>query len=657
MDGHLVAVEVGGEAAADERVDADGVALDEDGLEGLDTHAVERGCTVEQDGVLVDDLFEDVPDFCVAALEHALGGFDGVGEAVVLELADDEGLVELECDLLGQAALVELELGADDDDGARGVVDALAEQVLAEAALLALDHVGETLERAVRRADDGAAAAVVVEQGVDGLLEHPLLVADDHVGRVEVHQLLEAVVAVDDAAVEVVEVAGGEVAALEKDEGAEVRRDDGDDIHDEPGGVVVGLADLLYELEALGEVLGLLLRAGCLELVAEGAGLFVEVGAGDEFADGVGAHGGAELVAELIDCFAVLVLGEEGLEDELLAGLEDEGGVAVDDDVVLVVDALFEVGGLHAQQRAEAAGEAFEEPDMDDGGGEVDVTHALAADAGVGDLDAAAVADDALELGAFVLAAGALVVALRPEDTLTEKTTFFRLECPVVNGLGIFNFSAAPFPNDIGRGDGNSHMVEAIGLALKTEDTDGRFANRSFLIGPDGRIVARYDKMHMFDVTVSQTESYHESKGYRPGERAVVADIDRARLGLSICYDIRFPYLYRALAQAGATILTAPSAFSTGTGPSHWEPLLKARAIETGSFVLAPAQTGTHAAQNGKPRKTYGHSMAISPWGEILYDAGQEPCISLISLDLSQAETVRDSIPSLTHTRSFTGPE
>ena len=194
-------------------------------------------------------------------------------------------------------------------------------------------------------------------------------------------------------------------------------------------------------------------------------------------------------------------------------------------------------------------------------------------------------------------------------------------------------------------------------LALKTEDTDGRFANRSFLIGPDGRIVARYDKMHMFDVTVSLTESYHESKGYRPGERAVVADIDRARLGLSICYDIRFPYLYRALAQAGATILTAPSAFSTGTGPSHWEPLLKARAIETGSFVLAPAQTGTHAAQNGKPRKTYGHSMAISPWGEILYDAGQESGISLISLDLSQAETVRDSIPSLTHTRSFTGPE
>ncbi|WP_224824306.1 carbon-nitrogen hydrolase family protein [Cognatishimia sp. MH4019] len=193
-------------------------------------------------------------------------------------------------------------------------------------------------------------------------------------------------------------------------------------------------------------------------------------------------------------------------------------------------------------------------------------------------------------------------------------------------------------------------------LALKTDDPDGRFANRSFLIGPDGGIVARYDKMHMFDVTVSQKETYRESKGYRPGETAVIAEVEGAKIGLSICYDIRFPYLYRALAQSGAQVLTAPSAFSTATGPAHWEPLLKARAIETGSFVLAPAQTGLHAATTGKARETYGHSLAISPWGEILCDGGKAPGISLISLDFSQVQAVRNSIPSLTHTRTFTGP-
>lgn len=193
-------------------------------------------------------------------------------------------------------------------------------------------------------------------------------------------------------------------------------------------------------------------------------------------------------------------------------------------------------------------------------------------------------------------------------------------------------------------------------LALKTSDPDGRFANRSFLIGPDGAVLARYDKMHMFDVTVSEAETYKESKGYRPGEEAVLAEVSGAKVGLTICYDVRFAYLYRILAQHGAEILTVPSAFSTGTGPAHWEPLLKARAIETGSFVLAPAQTGMHSATQGKSRQTYGHSMAISPWGEVLCDGGTQPGISLISLDLSEVAKVRSRIPSLHHDRAFTGP-
>ncbi len=193
-------------------------------------------------------------------------------------------------------------------------------------------------------------------------------------------------------------------------------------------------------------------------------------------------------------------------------------------------------------------------------------------------------------------------------------------------------------------------------LALKTHDADGRFANRSFLIDPDGKIVARYDKIHMFDVQVTEAETYRESDGYRPGTKAVVAETPFARIGLSICYDLRFPYLHRKLAHAGAEILTIPAAFSPVTGKAHWEPLLRARAIETGCFVLATAQTGDHKVSRGKPRRTFGHSVAISPWGEVLVDAGTEPGITYVDLDMSLVSDARRRVPSLTHDREFEGP-
>lgn len=193
-------------------------------------------------------------------------------------------------------------------------------------------------------------------------------------------------------------------------------------------------------------------------------------------------------------------------------------------------------------------------------------------------------------------------------------------------------------------------------LGIKTGDADGRFANRSFLIAPDGAIAARYDKIHMFDVDVSPTERYRESEGYRPGTRAVVADAGFARLGMAICYDLRFPQLFRRLAQGGAEILTLPAAFNDTTGAAHWESLIRARAIENTCFVLAPAQCGTHAAHGGRPRKTWGHSLAVAPWGEVLADGGTEPGVTLVDLDLSRVAQARARVPSLTHDRAFEGP-
>lgn len=193
-------------------------------------------------------------------------------------------------------------------------------------------------------------------------------------------------------------------------------------------------------------------------------------------------------------------------------------------------------------------------------------------------------------------------------------------------------------------------------LGILTHDADGRFANRSFLIGPTGGIAAQYDKIHMFDVNVSETEIYRESSGYRPGAQAVLADAGLAKIGMSVCYDLRFPHLFRALAKAGAQILTVPAAFNHITGAAHWEILLRARAIETGCFVLAPAQTGFHAESGGKGRRTYGHSLAVTPWGEVLADAGTEPGVTLVDLDLDEVTKARARVPSLMHDREFTGP-
>jgi len=193
-------------------------------------------------------------------------------------------------------------------------------------------------------------------------------------------------------------------------------------------------------------------------------------------------------------------------------------------------------------------------------------------------------------------------------------------------------------------------------LALKTRGGDGRFANRSFLIDPEGEIAARYDKIHMFDVAITDSETFYESEAYRPGERAVVADTPFGGVGLSVCYDMRFAYLHRALAKGGALILTIPAAFSPVTGAAHWEVLLRARAIETGCFVLAPAQTGTHKTSAGKTRKTFGHSMVVAPWGEVVLDAGTEPGVYYADIDMADVREARRRVPAITHDREFEEP-
>jgi len=192
-----------------------------------------------------------------------------------------------------------------------------------------------------------------------------------------------------------------------------------------------------------------------------------------------------------------------------------------------------------------------------------------------------------------------------------------------------------------------------IGSALVLRE-DGKAANRSFLISPDGEITATYDKLHMFDVDLPTGETARESEAYEPGDRAVTATAGEAKLGLTICYDMRFPAVYRALAVAGAEIITVPAAFTRPTGQAHWEILLRARAIETGSFVLAAAQGGFHEDGRG----TYGHTLAVGPWGEILGQLDHdEPGVLVVDLDLAAVAKARAAIPALANARPFAPPQ
>jgi predicted amidohydrolase len=184
-------------------------------------------------------------------------------------------------------------------------------------------------------------------------------------------------------------------------------------------------------------------------------------------------------------------------------------------------------------------------------------------------------------------------------------------------------------------------------LAIKV--APDKAANRGFLIDPQGRITARYDKIHMFDVDLGNGESYRESRSYRAGEQAVLSELPWGRLGLTVCYDLRFPALYRALAEAGASFLAIPSAFTQKTGEAHWHVLMRARAIENGCFVFAAAQGGTH--ENG--RDTFGHSLIVDPWGKILAEGGTEPGVVMAEIDPAQVASARSRIPSLQHGRRF----
>ncbi len=309
MDSHLVTVEVGVEAGTHERVQTDGLAFDKTGLEGLDAETVQRRSTVEQDGMALQYVFKDFPHDGFLAVDDALGALDGFHQAALEEFADDIGFEQLGSHVLGETALVHSQFGADDDDRTAGVVDTFTEKVLAEAALFALEGVGERLEGAVGLGLDAGDLAAVVEEGVDRFLEHALLITHNDLGGLDFDKAFQAVVADDDAAVELVDVGGGETAAIQGHERTQVGRNDRNDIHDHPLGTIVhaagthgtlGFAEGLDDVQAFQ---GFLLAGhGCFarSLGTKVIGKLVEVELAQELVESLGAHAGDELVGVVV---------------------------------------------------------------------------------------------------------------------------------------------------------------------------------------------------------------------------------------------------------------------------------------------------------------------------------------------------------------------
>src|ERR1035437_3301954 len=452
---HLIAVEVGVKCGADQRVNLDGLAFHQHRLKSLNAEAVKGWRAIQQHRMVLNHLFQDVPYDGLLLLHHFLGLLDGGAMPSLLQAVIDERLEQLQRHLLGQAALVQLEVGPHHDDGTAGIVHALAQQVLAEAALLAFQRVGQRLQRTVVGATQHASTASIVEQRVHRLLQHALLVAHDHFRRMQVHQLLQAVVAVDDPAIQVVQVRSRKAAAIERNQGTQLRRDHRNHVQDHPLRLVTALAECLNHLQALDILQTLLHRSLAAHLFAQFAGKTLHLNPLQQFLDGLGAHHGFEAAGamRLVE-LAVLgfVLDDFAVFHRSLAGL--------DHDVGFEIQHRFQVAQRNVENVPNTAGQSLEEPHMRAGRSQFNVAEALTADLGEGYLYAALIADHAAVLHALVLAAETLPIGYRPENARAEQTIALRLEGAVVDGLRLGDFAVRPTADLFGRSQADADSVE-----------------------------------------------------------------------------------------------------------------------------------------------------------------------------------------------------
>ena len=457
MHGHLVAVEVCVEGGANQRVNLNRLAFDQHGLECLNAQAVQRRRAVEHHGVVLNHLLEDVPDNHFLLLDQFLGLFDRGAVAALLEPLIDERLEQLQRHLFRQTALIELQVGTDNDDGTTGIIDALAEQILAETPLLALERIGQRFQRAVVGAAQQVAAPAVVEQRIDGLLQHAFLVAHDHVGRIERHQLLETVVAVDHAAIEIVEIGGGETAAVERHERTQLRRNHRNVIENHPLGFIAGAAERLDNPQPARMLELLLNRRFRLHRLAQLFGQLFDVELLEDLLDPLRAHHRRELVGVILIQLPFLFVADD------LAFLDAGFFFRFDDDMSFVVEHALKIAQRGVEQLTDTARQSLEEPHVRAGRGQLHVAHPFAADAAQRHFGAALLADHAAVLHALVLAAQAFPIGHRTEDRRAEKTFPLGFERPVVDRFGFVYLAERPTADLLRRGKADPNRIEIGG--------------------------------------------------------------------------------------------------------------------------------------------------------------------------------------------------
>ena len=430
VDGHLIAVEIGVERGAGQRVQLDRLAFDQHRLERLNAETMQRWSAIQKDRVILDDFFQNVPNHRVLLLDQFLGLLDRRAMTALFEAMIDERLEQFERHLLGQTALVEFQFRSDDDDRTARVIDALAEQVLTETALLAFERIGERLERAIVRAAQHAAAASVVEQRVDGFLQHALFIADDDVRRMQLDQLLQAVVAIDDAAIQIVQIGRRKTAAVQWDERTQFRRN-----HRMTSRIIhSGLLPDLRKLSATRRRLAYLSFFCCeisvfifsrMSRLSPSQSTFLRrslIPSAPIIATNFPAYSGSSCALALVgDDLALLEIGHFAV---------------IDNNESLEKDA-FQLAQSNVQQVADARRQALKRTTRESRAGQFDMAQAFAAHARQRNFDAALIANHAAVLHALVLAAQAFPIGDRSEDAGAKQPVALRLECPAIDGLGL----------------------------------------------------------------------------------------------------------------------------------------------------------------------------------------------------------------------------
>ena len=399
---------------------------------------MQRRSAIQKHRMPLGDFLEDVPNFACLAFDHLLGRPHSVDVAKLLEAPDNERLEQHERHLLRQSALVELQLGPDHDDRAARVVHALTEQVLPEAARLALEHVGKGFQSPIASTGDSASVTTVVVECVHSFLQHTLLVANDDFWRFKLQKILQPVIPVDDATVEIVEIRSGETPTLQRNEWSKVGRNHWQNRQDHPLRPGLGPKEALQQFDPLRELLADLLALGFRHRHLQLLNTLGQVHATQGFADGLGTHLGREGIRAIgITSVAIFLLGEQLVRQQ-------RRGSGINDQVVLVVNHPLQIAGSHVQHQPDAARHALEEPNVAHRHGQFDVPHALTPHPRQRHFDAAAIAHDPPVLDALVLTARTFPVLDRTKNTLTEQATLFGLEGAVVDGFRVLDFTLRP---------------------------------------------------------------------------------------------------------------------------------------------------------------------------------------------------------------------